>query len=175
MIITIISNIFIAVISAFIALNLQKQYIKKQLNKFHEEQQKRADSVRDWFKNDLKTDITDEKYADMLAKSINHLYVTLYDDKGLLNLAKYISNKDTLDIIHKLEVIHKNYIKYRETNFIKLYGMLKSNEKNLQNDTKQALNLFTLNEKQNILILTEQFENIIQVLMSTLNRKENND
>lgn len=157
--------IFVSMLSSFLTIKLRSYYIKKQLEKHVEDEKKRADSIINWFKNDLMNNITSNEQAETMTKVINHLNITLYQPTGLLALSKYISSEDREHIVKKLMSLHKNYIDFKEKNLIKLYVLLNLNQDKLKDDTKMALNTFILNEKQKVLTITEEFDKIIQVLL----------
>lgn len=161
----ILYTIFVSMLSSFLTMKLRSHYIKKQIKKFTEDEKKRADSVISWFKNDLMNNITSNEQAEILMQAINHLNITLYQPTGLLALSKHISSEDKEHIVKKLMNLHKNYIDFKEKNLIKLYVLLNLNQDKLKDDTKIALNTFISNEKQKVLMITEEFDKIIQVLL----------
>ncbi|MBR4618384.1 MAG: hypothetical protein IKO49_03670 [Bacilli bacterium] len=161
----ILYTIFVSMLSSFLTIKLKSYYIKKQIKKFAEEEKKRADSVISWFKNDLMNNITSNEQAEILIRAIDHLNITLYQPTGLLALSKHISQEDREHIVKKLMNLHKNYIDFKEKNLVKLYILLNLNQDKLKDDTKIALNTFISNEKQKVLMITEEFDKIIQVLL----------
>ncbi len=161
----ILYTIFVSMLSSFLTMKLRSHYIKKQIQKFAEDEKKRADSVTNWFKNDLMNNITSNEQAEVLIRAIDHLNITLYQPTGLLALSKHISQEDKEHIVKKLMSLHKNYIDFKEKNLIKLYVLLNLNQDKLKDDTKIALNTFIFSEKQKVLTITEEFDKIIQVLL----------
>ena len=161
----ILYTIFVSMLSSFLTMKLRSRYIKKQIQKFTEDEKKRAESVTNWFKNDLMNTIASNEQAELLMQAIDHLNITLYQPTGLLALSKHISQEDREHIVKKLTNLHKNYIDFKEQNLIKLYILLNLNQDKLQEDTKIALNTFISNEKHKVLMLTEEFDKIIQVLL----------
>lgn len=161
----ILYTIFVSMLSSFLTIKLKSYHIKKQIKKFTEDEKKRADSVINWFKNDLMNNVTSNEQAEILIQAINHLNITLYQPTGLLALSKHISQEDKEHIVKKLMNLHKNYIDFKEKNLIKLYVLLNLNQDKLKDDTKIALNTFISNEKQKVLMITEEFDKIIQVLL----------
>lgn len=161
----ILYTLFVSMLSSFITMKVKSYYIKKQIKKFVEDEKKRANSVTNWFKNDLMNNITSNEQADLMIKAIDHLNMTLYQPTGLIALSKHISAEDKEQIVKKLMNLHKTYIDFKEKNLIKLYALLSLNQDKLKDDTKIALNTFIFNEKQKVLMITEEFDKIIQVLI----------
>lgn len=160
----ILYTLFVSILSSVITYYTRSWYIKKQINKFEETERKRAESVTNWFKNDLMSNVTTNEQAELMIQAIDHLNTTLYQPAGLMNLSKHISSEDKEHIIEKLINLHKTYIEFKEKNLIKLYVLLNLNQDKLAIDTKLALNTFILSEKQKTLMITEEFDKIIQVL-----------
>lgn len=161
----ILYTLFVSILSSVITYFTRSWYIKKQIKKFEDNERKRAESVINWFKNDLMNNVTTNEQAELMIQAIEHLNMTLYQPTGLMALSKHISMEDKEHIIKKLMNLHKNYIDFKEKNLIKLYILLNLNQDKLKDDTKMALNTFIYNEKQKVLMITEEFDKIIQVLL----------
>ena len=102
----ILYTIFVSMLSSFLTIKLRSYYIKKQLEKHVEDEKKRADSIINWFKNDLMNNITSDEQAETMTRVINHLNITLYQPTGSLALSKYISSEDREHIVKKLMSLH---------------------------------------------------------------------
>ena len=58
----ILYTIFVSMLSSFLTIKLRSYYIKKQLEKHVEDEKKRADSIINWFKNDLMNNISAHRF-----------------------------------------------------------------------------------------------------------------